>query len=207
MVTEQYPACVPAKLKSLFFDGQRAPSNLFSLPHSQSHYLSPDDRLAAWFTCVWSLTSGSLSNSFTGVKAVFKLMAWSRFLAKLNLHKLSRTNSSLWYEGIKAAIWRRLWNWPREPAASSATARAEGECCLWYELKARARTLQLSSSVGFFVRVSHITYFQQMHKNSSCWVSVLSEKRLDGGTRKIVVISNFVGLQSAIPLVGWVSYF
>ena len=36
--------------------------------------------------------------------------------------------STLWYEGVKAAIRRRLWSWLRELAASSTGAWAKGEC-------------------------------------------------------------------------------
>ena len=51
-------------------------------------------------------------------------------------------NSSLWYESVKAAIWRRLWSWPRDqPSASTTAARAKGKSLLWYDLKASAPIL------------------------------------------------------------------
>ena len=41
--------------------------------------------------------------------------------------------------------------------SESTAAWAEGECCMWYELKARAPTSQPSASIAFSVHVSHIT--------------------------------------------------
>ena len=69
----------------------------------------------------------------------------------------------MWYEGVKATIRRRLWSWSCVPAASSTPARVKSD---GYELKASAPASHSSSSVRFFVRVSHIIFFQQMHKNS-----------------------------------------
>ena len=48
---------------------------------------------------------------------------------------------------FRAAVRGRLWSWPREPVTSAPTSH-------------------YSSSVRFFIRVSHITFFQQMQKNS-----------------------------------------
>ena len=44
-------------------------------------------------------------------------------------------------------------------------AQAEGECCLWSDLKARAPTSYSSSSVHFFVRVSHVIFMHACMQN------------------------------------------
>ena len=81
--------------------------------------------------------------------------------------------STLRYDGVKAAIQRRLWSRRSRLEVVPQTALAFGSGGCGNRCWLARPTSQPSSSVGFFLRVSHITFFQQIHKNSSFWVSVM----------------------------------